>query len=48
MISEGSDSDTEDWSNNAESSALHHRNKLHFKMYKSRKRYLPFYILHII
>ncbi len=23
--------DTEDWSNDAENSALHHRNKLHFK-----------------
>ncbi len=29
-ISEGS-CDTEDWSNDAENSALHHRNKLHFK-----------------
>ncbi len=29
MISEGSH-DTEDWSNDAENSALHHRNKLHF------------------
>ncbi len=29
MISEGS-CDTEDWSNDAENSALHHRNKLHF------------------
>ncbi len=24
--------DTEDWSNDAENSALHHRNKLHFKL----------------
>ncbi len=32
MISEGS-CDTEDWSNYAENSALHHRNKLLFKMY---------------
>ncbi len=30
MISEGS-CDTEDWSNDAEYSALHHRNKLHKK-----------------
>ncbi len=30
MISEGS-CDTEDWSNDAENSALHHRNKWHFK-----------------
>ncbi len=32
MISEGS-CDTEDWSNDAENSALAHRNKLHFKIY---------------
>ncbi len=31
MISEGS-CDTEDWSNDAENSALYHINKLHFKM----------------
>ncbi len=31
MISEGS-CDTEDWSNDAENSALRHRNKLHFKV----------------
>ncbi len=31
MISEGS-CDTEDWSKDAENSALHHRNKLHFKI----------------
>ncbi len=31
MISEGS-CDTEDWSNDAENSALHHRNKLDFKV----------------
>ncbi len=30
MISEGS-CDTEYWSNDAENSALHHRNNLHFK-----------------
>jgi len=29
MISEGS-CDTEDWSNDAENSAWHHKNKLHF------------------
>ncbi len=29
MISEES-SDTEDWSNDAENSALHHKNKLNF------------------
>jgi len=27
--------DTEDWSNDAENSALHHRNNLHFKMYSN-------------
>ncbi len=32
MISEGS-CDTEDWSNDAENSALHHRYKLHFGVY---------------
>ncbi len=32
MISEGS-CDTEDWSNDAENSALLHRNKLYFKIY---------------
>ncbi len=36
MISEGS-CDTEDWSNDAENSALHHRNKLHFKIYFKKK-----------
>jgi len=37
MISEGS-CDTGDWSNNAENSALHHRDKFHFKVYSDRKR----------
>ncbi len=32
MISEGS-CDTEDFSNDAENSALHHRNSLYFKVY---------------
>ncbi len=32
MISEGS-YDTEDWSNDAENSALHHMNKFHLKKY---------------
>ncbi len=36
MISEGS-CDIEDWSNDAENSALHNRNKLHFKMHSNRK-----------
>ncbi len=35
MISERS-CDTEDWSNDAENSTLHHRNKLHFKIYSNR------------
>ncbi len=35
MISEGS-CDTEDWSNDAENTDLHHRNKLHFKIYLNR------------
>ncbi len=37
MISEGS-CDTEDWSNDAENTALYHRNKLHFKIYLNRKQ----------
>ncbi len=36
MISEGS-CDTEDWSNDAENTAAHHMNKLHFTIYSSRK-----------
>ncbi len=36
MISEGS-CDTEDSSNDAENSALHHKNILHFKIYSNRK-----------
>ncbi len=36
MISERS-CDTEDWSNDAENTALHRRNKLHFKVYSNRK-----------
>jgi len=35
MISDRSH-DTEDWSNDAENSALHHRNKLH-KIFSNRK-----------
>ncbi len=38
MISEGS-CDTEDWSNDAENTALHHRNKLHLKIYYNRKQF---------
>ncbi len=29
--------DTEDWSNDAEILAVHHRNKLHFKIYLKKK-----------
>ncbi len=36
MISEGS-CNTEDWSNDAENSALNHRNILHFEIYSNRK-----------
>lgn len=36
MISKGS-RDTDDWSNSAKNSALHHEYKLHFKMYLNRK-----------
>ncbi len=36
MISEGS-CDTEDWRNDAENSALLHRNKWYFKVYLNRK-----------
>ncbi len=44
MISEGS-CDTEDWCNDAENSALHHRNKLHFTIFSHRKQL--FYIVKI-
>ncbi len=37
MISEGS-CDTEDWSNDAENSAAHHKYKLHFTIYSNRKQ----------
>ncbi len=37
MISEES-CDTEDWRNDAENTALHHRNKLHFTMYSNTKQ----------
>ncbi len=36
MISEGS-CDAEDWGNDAENSALHHRNKLQFTIYSHKK-----------
>jgi len=36
VSSEGS-CDTEDCSNDAENLALHHRNKLYFKLYSNRK-----------
>ncbi len=37
MISEAS-CDTEDWSNDAENSALHHRNELHFDNIQIEKK----------
>ncbi len=39
MIFERSCYDTEDWSNDAENTALHHRNKLHFTIRSHRKHY---------
>ncbi len=39
MISEGL-CEAEDWSNNAEDSALHHRNTFNFKIYYNRKQIL--------
>jgi len=41
MISEGS-YDTKAWSNDAENSALHHRNKLYFKVSFTLKKMLKF------
>jgi len=41
MISEGS-CNTEDWSNDAENSALHHRSKLHFNMQLDNQFFLYF------
>ncbi len=32
--------DTEDWRNDAENTALHHKNKLHLKIYSNRKHSL--------
>jgi len=42
MISEGS-FDTEDWSNDAENSAVTYRNKLHFKIYSNLTRLFKCY-----
>ncbi len=44
MISEES-CDTEDWSNDAENSALHYKNKLHLKKYSTRKQIFQIVIL---
>ncbi len=44
MISEGS-CDIEDWSNDAENSALHHRNKLHFTIYLNGKQFFKILII---
>ncbi len=34
---------TEDWSNDAENSALHHRNKLHSEIYSNKNPFFFFY-----
>ncbi len=44
MISKGS-RDTEDWSNDAENSALHHMNTLCFKLYSNRKELFQIVII---
>jgi len=44
MISEGS-CDTEDWSNDAENSALHHRNKCILNYFKIEKSLLNIQLL---
>ncbi len=44
MISEGSC----DMSNDAENSALHHKNKLHFKINSNRKQFFIVIIFHNI
>ncbi len=44
MISEGL-CDTEDWSNDAGNSALHHRNKLQFTIYSNKCRLGEYYSL---
>ncbi len=36
---------TLDWSNDAENTAVHHRNKLHFKIYLNRKQLFSIVIL---
>ncbi len=47
MISEGS-CDTEDWRNDAENSALHHRNKIYFKYSEIENSYFKLYFFHNI
>ncbi len=44
MISEGS-CDTKDWNNDAENSALHHKNKLHFKIHSNIKHIILLYYI---
>ncbi len=44
MISEGS-CDTEDWRNDAENSALHHRNKFNLKIYSNKKQLFEIVII---
>ncbi len=40
--------DTEDWSNDAENTALHHRNKLHFNIYSNRKQFFTILLFYCI
>jgi len=47
MISEGS-CNIEDWTNDAENSALHHSTKLLFKLYLNRKLFFFIVIFHNI
>ncbi len=44
MISEGS-CDTNDWGNDAENSALHHKNKFNLKIYSHRKQIFKIVII---
>ncbi len=47
MISEGS-CDTEDWSNDTENSALHHKNKSNLKIYCNKKTFQNITVLTVI
>ncbi len=37
--------DTEDWINDAENTALHHRNKLYFTTYSNRKQFFKIAVI---